>query len=207
MLTFDAPTHTYRIDGVVIPSVTQVIRGAGLVNFEFVPTEVLRITADFGTAVHRACEYDDKGTLDPATIDEKVIPYLAAWRAFNSAYKPTMLGIEERVYSRKYMAAGTIDRVMLVSISPVIVDIKTPVSASPSWGVQTAAYLALYAETIGADQKKMKRWTVQLTPEASVPYKVVKHDDPNDLPVFLHALGVYRWKQKHNLLPKEQSNG
>ncbi len=202
MLTFDDATHTYRWNGTVVPSVTTVLRGTGLVNFEHVPTDVLRRAANFGTAVHKACEYNDHGTLDLSTVDDAIMPYLDAWQQYLRDFRVEITNIELMLCSEKYQYAGTIDRVAIIGGKVTVIDIKTPVSTSPSWAIQTAAYRQLLEENNAKPIRE--RVSIQLTADAT--YKVVNHADATDFPVFLSALQVYRWKQRNNLL-KEVSNG
>lgn len=55
---------------------------APLCDFSRVPLHVLKAAARFGTAVHRACELDDLGELDEATLDARLAGHLHAWRSF-----------------------------------------------------------------------------------------------------------------------------
>ena len=63
VLTFDEASHTYRIDGQVVPGVTSVLKP--LTDYSMVPPADLQAAADFGKAVHRACELDDLMDLPP----------------------------------------------------------------------------------------------------------------------------------------------
>lgn len=69
---FDPVAHRYTLDGRVLPSVTQILRG--LDDFSHVPARVLERARDRGTRVHSACNLDVLGTLDEATVDDEVAP-------------------------------------------------------------------------------------------------------------------------------------
>ena len=56
-LTFDPEKHIYRLDGFIIPSVTQVMKPLSDEKYKDVDQEVLDAAAKRGTAVHSACEF------------------------------------------------------------------------------------------------------------------------------------------------------
>src|SRR5690349_15525097 len=83
--TFDAERHEYRLDGKVIPSVTQALQMVGLVPAYRVTAELLSATGDLGDKVHLATHYADEGTLDRAHLHAQapiLEPFVAAWEAF-----------------------------------------------------------------------------------------------------------------------------
>lgn len=55
-LEYDDDTHTYLVDGVIVPSVTQVLKVKFGGMYESVAPEVLRKAGERGTAVHKAIE-------------------------------------------------------------------------------------------------------------------------------------------------------
>ena len=58
-LTFDPVAHIYRLDGVVVPNVTGILRDEGFVDASwFTP-----YAAERGTKAHRAIELYDEGDL------------------------------------------------------------------------------------------------------------------------------------------------
>lgn len=52
MIKFDAESHTYTNDGVVLPSVTQIVTAVLGKSFENVPKRVLKEKADYGQRIH-----------------------------------------------------------------------------------------------------------------------------------------------------------
>src|ERR1700675_985366 len=57
--------HIYRTDdGVIVPSVSQVLTLAGISDMSGIPQHVLDRARAIGTAVHQACEYLDQDDLD-----------------------------------------------------------------------------------------------------------------------------------------------
>lgn len=190
MLTFDDASHTYRYNGEVRPSVTQVLNH--LHDFGMVPADVLAAACERGTAVHLMCEYHDLGDLDPASIGPYQ-GYLDAWIAFTKDYRAKWSGIEVREYSERFGFAGTMDRRGTVLAVPYIVDVKTSAQPHRVWGMQTAAYRQLSAEK---DPKWLlaRRATVQLRPDGS--YKFLPWDDPQDWPAFQALITLKNWSSK-----------
>lgn len=193
--TFDAPTHTYRVDGHMVPHVTGII--AAVESFYGVPPATLEFASERGRAVHLACELLDQNDLDESSIDPEVAPYLAAYRAFIEDAKPEWSAIEKPVYCVRYRYAGTLDRVGILrglKGSPqAVVDIKCVAGLSPATGLQLAAYEAADRN----DQRKAirARYALQLRPDGT--YRLVPYDEPTDYAVFLAQLTVSNWCARH----------
>lgn len=137
MLTFDEPGHTYRLDGRKIPSVTTIIKAAGLID-----TTWFNEAATWrGSVVHRCCEYDCKGKLDESTVDPGAAGYLEGWRKWKreTGFRP--VAIEARFYHPVFLYAGMPDRVgYLPDGSIAVPDIKT--GPPQKWhALQSAGYV------------------------------------------------------------------
>ena len=195
VLTFDEAAHEYRLNNIVLPSVTQIIQSAGLVDFSKVPADVLQLAQERGTAVHTACELYDRDRLDYTSIDPVVWPYLEAWIKFKQQTRFIILSSETILYAR-YRYAGRLDRIGMMEDTPTIIDIKTSNIISQATGVQTAAYLHAYCE-MGLSriaQKKYKRFAIHLYDNGK--YEIEPYDNPQDWPVFLAALQIYHYHRR-----------
>ena len=190
VLTFDAEKHEYRVDGKVVPSVTQILRP--LMDFSFVKPDVLEAAANFGTAVHRACELDDLGELDPDSLDPALDPYLAGWRKFCREHECQWEAIEKTVLHGSMRYAGTLDRAGTVKGVGSIVDLKSGSSLMPTVGPQLAAYARAY-DTQGA---LMQRLAVRLYPGG---YELKAYTDPSDWPTFASLVTIRQFCERHNL--------
>lgn len=194
-LTFDEPSHVYRWNGKVVPSVTQVL--GALYSFADVPIDVLEAARERGTDVHLACQLDDEGDLNEATITEEVAPYLKAWRKFKHDCRPSFGAIEKPVYNAARRYAGTPDRDDVCfrfgaeMVTGAQIDIKTSLASHVCWGVQTAAY----SNALGKPQQP--RFTVQLRPDGD--YRLLEWTDPADWPVFVSLLTLRTFKERHKL--------
>lgn len=81
---FDPLIHAYYLNGERLPSVTQVLNRAGLIDFSQIPSSILNAARDRGSAVHAALHFYNEGDLDAAFSHEfpEYAPYLAAWMRF-----------------------------------------------------------------------------------------------------------------------------
>lgn len=201
-ITFREDTHQYCLDDHPVPSVTQIIKEAGLSDYSSVPAPVLSAACKFGTAVHRATELWDKGTLDIASLSVPLLPYLEAWKKFRMEYNPEIKGIELRLASKAWKYAGTIDRHIAIEGNDCVLDIKTGFEFIPATAIQLAGYALMVREN--TDTRKLSRMGILLKPDAT--YKIQQYKDPSDEQTFLSALICYRFKEKHNLLKKEKHN-
>jgi hypothetical protein len=196
---FIPETHTYLLDGRVIPSVTQCLDACGIVDYSHVPQPILDHKAEVGTAAHAACWYHDEGDLNIETIDPEISGYLVGWQKFRNETGFTPRLIERRgIHATNGMQYGyTLDREGELYGRDTLIEIKCTASVEPSWGPQTAAYeIALRA----IDGKTRQRVAVHLRPAGS--YGLVALRDVNDYQVFSWALGLETWKRQ-----KGKNNG
>lgn len=163
--TFDPDKHIYRWadTGEEIPSVTQVIKRAGLSNMDGIPAEVLRIAGERGTNVHLATALHDYGTLD--TIDPAHVPYLDAWKmwleVFKVSFEPNE--IELQLVSEKYNFAGGLDRFKVRDNKLLVPDIKSGSKVYKTTGIQLGGYEILLKENFPELEKyPCERVAVQL---------------------------------------------
>lgn len=188
-VTLEPKKHIYtRDDGVVIPSVTQVLEAAGLYpDWSKVAPDVMERAKALGTAVHLATYYCDDNDLDVGRLDEELIPYVEAWVAFREDSGFDVRQAEVVAYNEIYQYAGTIDRVGMFNGAMSIVEIKTGVFAAVV-GPQTAAHSLLLGEGY-------ERFAVLLRPDGT--YRLTGLTDPNDVGVFLSALNLWYWKKRN----------
>jgi hypothetical protein len=196
--TLDEASHTYTLGGVKVPGVTSIL--APLCDFSRVNADVLQAAADFGTAVHLACELDDLGTLDEESLDPALAPYLSAWRKFSRDNEVKWTLIEELVYHPTMGYAGKLDRYGKVLNDDAVVDIKSSVQLYPSVGPQLAAY----AKAIPEATMLTRRIAVQLRPDGS--YVAKKYTSPNDWAVFASLITLRNFCAQHAITPTYKEN-
>ena len=125
---FEESTHTYTLDGVVIPSVTEIC--APITCGKYPPVGVVQQAAARGTRVHELCALYDMDAL-PDEIEAELVGYVKAWAAFCRDYKPVWRHIELPLYGEidpGHPFAGTLDRIGDIDGRTRVVDIKTAAS-------------------------------------------------------------------------------
>ena len=193
-LKFDEETHTYTVGGEVLPSVTQILKAARLIDYSMIPQPILQAAARRGRAVHQVLELLDNDLLDPASeIDGEIAGYVGAAIQFyrDTQFEPHL--VEFRSYHRTYRYAGTLDRTgIMAGQQRTIVDFKTGIIL-PGHALQLAAYLAMLE-----NPRSYRRIALQLNKDAS--YRV--HEYPGssqreDFAIFVSALSCWRFNQRN----------
>lgn len=188
VLTFDEQRHEYRLLGGVVPSVTQVL--APLVDLSGIPRALLEAKRDLGQRVHMACQFDDEGDLDEASVEPDVRPRLEAWRKFRRETSAEVLHNERRVADPLLLYAGTLDRVLLIQRVKWLVDLKTSIASPIAVGPQTAAYM----RALG-DNSVTHRAALRLLPDGT--YRLDPLTSPDDWSCFFACLSLHRFKESH----------
>lgn len=193
MLSFDPAEHAYTWRGKPVPGVTSVIRGSLGDPFERVARDVLEHARQRGSAVHKACELDDEGRLDEATVDPRIVPYVEAWRKFRREYRFEVLFAERPLYSAISGFAGTPDLVgRLLDGAILVIDRKTGLPG-PAAALQTAAYAELAAYELHLDSPTApRRFALRMLPSGK--YQFHEYTQPGDWRDFLACLVVHRLK-------------
>lgn len=197
--TFDPVKHEYRVDGCVVPSVTQVNRLAGLSDFDGVNPDLLERNQEFGTHVHKAVELCCKGTLDEEKLDEALRPYLQGWKNFVEDFGYICHAWEHQGYSEVYRFAFTIDQLGEITkgkyVGKSIGDIKTG-KPKPADAVQLGGY------KIGTGREYKNVFILYLDPDFKPRgYKVVfAANNKREQGIFLSALSVVNFRKEHGLI-------
>lgn len=188
MLTFTEEGHEYQFDGVVVPSVTQVL--SPLIDYSMVPDFKMAVARDRGTNVHKMCQLHDYGLLEDFDQDYRL--YLDAWIMFlrDTGFESEV--IEPRMYHPKFKYAGEPDRIGWCKKKHGVLDIKTTSQLMPAVGPQDAAYLELWNYN-HPDMKIKYRWAVLLKPDGTYVFETL--NGVNDFSVFTSCLNIHRWRQ------------
>jgi hypothetical protein len=138
-LTFDAGPHEYRVDGVLAPSVTQILSavGAGWRG----PSNEMALAR--GAALHESVRLYHAGTFDAKNQTdgwtEIVKPYFDGFTRFMADTGFKIENCEVMVFNQRLFYAGTLDLVGKLHGKTVILDLKTG-NGPASAGLQLAAY-------------------------------------------------------------------
>ena len=198
MLTFDEPTHTYRWDGKIVPSVTQVLSAWSTIAK--LPQEILAPAAERGQIVHTLTQHDDEGDLDEDwAVEHGYMGYVVAWRLFRSKYLFMPISREQRIYHHELGYAGTYDAVGEAEMQVgrkirkvrALFDIKSG-SSDPVHTMQTIAYARATIDN------SLVRGCVYL--RANGDFAFEQHpNDQEDWADWLACLRHYHWRQRNGI--------
>ena len=203
-LTFDEVSHTYLLDGVPVPSVTGVLKRAGLIDFSSIPNGILEHARARGTAVHKAIHYFNEQDLDLDAFYRdfpEYDGYLRAWIAFTEQRSFVAVLNERRVASRRHQVAGTADCFGLLDGLPVLLDFATGRPQDVAKDLQTAAYYALATEWaqeddpdlasfLGRSRGVLRRYGVALRKDGT--FSLDPYTAPTDFREFLTLVDAQR---------------
>ena len=192
-INFNEKKHEYRVEGIITPSVSQILQANGLMD-SFKHSENKLHT---GTAIHKALEFSDKGTLDYSKLDSRLKKCIDLWEKFKKDLGLNVIGIEEKV-AFGVLYAGTIDRIVKGQGKKAILDFK---SGNPQdWAaLQTAGYAMAYDPT---DYMNYERYCVKIHWDMDrVKYK--PYTDEHDFNTFMAMATTYHWKKNHGYLKLE----
>ena len=122
-LTFDEAGHIYRLNGLVIPSVTTLMKPLSDDFYRTVNPEVLDRAAKRGTAIHNAVEnFTEFGVRD---IAPQYAGYFESFLQWWELRKPEPLAMEHKVYHKILRYAGTADLICVIGGRLTLVDYKS----------------------------------------------------------------------------------
>lgn len=147
-------THTYIYEGIVLPSITTIMKLRFGNKYEFVSKEILEKAAAAGTAVHKAIEiYETEGK-------EAEIKELRNYKFLKNQYKfkcianevPVVLFIDEEP-----VAAGRLDLVIETEEGLGLGDIKRTATLDKEYlAYQLNLYKIAYEQCYGKEIKHLK---------------------------------------------------
>ena len=194
-IQFNPETHTYSDERGVIPSVTQIIKAAGLMGDWCKADEYAMLR---GTYVHKACAAHLRGTLIEESVDDEIMPYLNAFRKFLADTKFKYDSCEKLVYHGMFRYAGTYDLFGRSGKRLWLIDIKS--GAMPKWAaIQTMGYLmAMKLEFPMKIMAVTTRHGLELRPDGTYSFTSFD-DDVRDARVFGAALNIANWKKEKGI--------
>jgi len=118
------------------PSVTRVL--GPYIDWSHVPPDRLRSAGERGTRVHNACEAIAQDVWPVYQDDIK--GYVKSFESWYKMMGPTVILVEPELVSEIYGFMGHPDLVLGIGHGTWLIDIKTPVTISKTWGPQLGAY-------------------------------------------------------------------
>lgn len=138
-LTFEDGPHIYRVNGLIVPSVSTIIKPLSDSKYSGIRDRTLEKAARKGTSVHNAIENWIKYGIEDIPSDH--IGYFDGFMRWFDKAKPEIVGSEIRLYHKIKMYAGTIDNLSYIDGLLTLIDYKTTATISDMLcGVQLEAY-------------------------------------------------------------------
>ena len=185
-LQFRAEDHSYHVNGVRLPSVTEILKDIGLIDTSYFKPE----HSERGTTVHEATQFWDETGMEDDTIPQDLLGYLEAWKKFREETGFTPTHIEQSLHSPQGYA-GTVDRIGKTNkINPILLDIKSG-PPQPWHRLQLAAYSLMAKHELKIPIWEC--WGVHLKKDGK--YSVETYRSIEDSADWLSVLRVYQLKQ------------
>lgn len=144
-IEFDENKHLYKVDGVPVPSVTEILKFLSVDAVENANAYLREVAADRGTRVHEATVIYDYEGFDPDVIDYDIADYIKGYADFVRDYRIKGYPLTEFQITNGWYA-GTLDRLAWIDGKPTVIDFKTGTTVDPR---KEAAQLYAYANLLG----------------------------------------------------------
>lgn len=215
-LEFDPAAHLYTLQGRRLPSVTQVLEAAKLVDYDGAPPERVDYKRRLGGIVHELIHsaiVDGPGPWLVGALEtlahvcdvdpDDVAGHFAGFEAFRARteFVPIVELCERPLADPALGFAGTPD--LVLEFPPpgpqAVVDVKCTYDLAPACGPQTAAYKHLLGK---AGCQVSGRLALHLRRDGSYTLKDYAADNRHrdDWAAFAGALAVYQWRRNHGAI-------
>ncbi len=190
-IELDRERHEYRVEGKVLPSVSELIAVYGESVEEGDELELkLEAAAERGTVCHEILAQYLRGDRDSVEYPDEYEPYVEAIRLFLAEHMICPYAIETPIYSRRYGYAGTPDLLCELDGVLTLIDYKfVSQIAKTRVKAQLNAYCKAYEED-GVYPEQLL--AVQFLKDGTYRIYPVKYDDEE----LMVALKLYELKQK-----------
>ncbi|MBS5857209.1 MAG: hypothetical protein ACLTKT_00885 [Clostridia bacterium] len=150
ILEYIDETHTYIYDGVILPSITQMLKSKFGNKYNGVDKRVLKRAADKGTEVHKSIEnYEKKNIDNPECIELRNYKFLKKQFGFKCRDNEVPIVL---FFDGKPVSAGRIDLILEYEGKVGIADIKrTSVFDKEYVAFQTNLYRIGYQQSYNVD--------------------------------------------------------
>ena len=147
-LDYDEGAHSYKVDGVKVPSVTRVVDGCfpknltdwalsvGKEEYDNVINEALEIGNHAHSWIENYIVYGHACNVPGSHIK----PSIDAFLKWYEDVKPVWKDAERKIYCDKYKYAGTVDAVAKINGRVCVIDFKTSKKVYKPYHLQVTAY-------------------------------------------------------------------
>lgn len=187
-LVFNESKHQYSVNGLVLPSVTQILKPLSSEIYDLIDSHVLEKAAAKGTSVHYATELFDLYGIEE--IDEENRGYLEAYKRFKKENNVLLVEVEKQLFHPTLYYAGTIDRIVKINNKRVLLDIKTTEKTHKELvSVQVSAYQELaYRNGIEVDDLAV----LKLNKDGTYQFIYLN----NNLDIFMYLYKIHMFKKR-----------
>ena len=148
-LEFLDDSHQYLVDGVCVPSITQILKIKFGKKYEGIDTDTLKRASEAGTQMHQAIQdYCEKG-IESDLVELRNFKFLQNQYGFNVIENevPVILSIDSVP-----ICAGRLDMVIMLNDQVGIADMKRTSSLDKDYiGYQLNLYRIAYRQTYGIE--------------------------------------------------------
>ena len=160
-LEYDDKAHSYKVEGVKVPSVTRVVDGCfpkdlthwaltiGQEEYDKVINDALEIGNDTHQWIEHYINYGH-ACAEPEDYISKSVNAFLDW---TTEYNPEWVDAERKVYCDKYKYAGTVDAVAKINDRVCVIDFKTSKKVYKPYHLQVTAYAQAIKRMDG-----LRRW-------------------------------------------------
>ena len=121
MIEFDEETHTYKVDGKILPSVTTITSILSNLEYKDIDKEILQKAAEKGTKIHKAIEnYIDWNDYE---LEKQYEPYMLQFKKALKLEKFEPIKSEFKLTDGEI--CGTLDNMSQLGEYRIIIDYKT----------------------------------------------------------------------------------
>lgn len=171
-LTFESESHTYRLGGLIVPSVTQIMRPLSETVYRDIDGDTLGIAARRGTAVHTAIEFHANYGIDDCP--DSVRGYFDGYLKWREAWGPDIKSTEMSVWHSTLRYAGTVDMLAFMGDKMTLIDIKTTAAHNP---MLTSVQLEAYRQALESHGQAIDQVAVlYLRKDGTYQFKIQKAD-------------------------------
>lgn len=189
-LEFNADIHQYKLNGTVLPAVSHVLEP--LKDFTGIPAEALKHKRALAIELKKAVEKYIFGDLSLLDISAELTPYFNGFLEFMDDTGFTVNKINERVYSKLYGYAGTLDLIGELNGNKVLVNTRIANTLDKSVGAQLEAYKIAYND-LNPKAKIKKTFALQFKQDGS--YRLIEYKNKLDFEMFKSCLNIYNYKK------------
>ena len=160
-LEYDDKAHSYKVEGIKVPSVTRVVDGCfpkdlthwalsiGQEEYDKVISEALEVGNDTHQWIEHYINYGH-ACAEPEDYISKSVNAFLDW---TTEYNPEWVDAERKIYCDKYKYAGTVDAVAKINGRVCVIDFKTSKKVYKPYHLQVTAYAQAIKRMDG-----LRRW-------------------------------------------------